>query len=127
MEKHFLADESKCSATNVNAAAVDTILVDYILFLSLQCLQVKLKLSLEISILKYIYVLPAFMYVLHMCAYCQHQKRELDPQSGITDGCEPMGVLGIEHRILWKNSHSSWLSHLSSSWKYPFLLHCFSL
>lgn len=49
MEKHFLADESKCSATNVNAAAVDTILVDYILFLSLQCLQVKLKLSLDLN------------------------------------------------------------------------------
>lgn len=33
-------------------------------------------------------VLPAFMYVLHTCAYCQHQKRELDPESEVIDGCE---------------------------------------
>lgn len=49
MEKHFLADGRKCSATTVNAAAVDTILVDYILFLSVQYLQVKLKLSLYLD------------------------------------------------------------------------------
>jgi hypothetical protein len=62
--------------------------------------------SLMVSIfgvcLRFIYLL---LYVYeHTVAVFRHQKRALDP---ITDGCEPMWLLGIELRTSGKSSQCS--------------------